>query len=137
MFDHVYACRIDLFRIFPVIDVTTSHTLTCSHTLILNSVFGNGTYFPRDSFVHQREPLSKFFLKCVFWLPLSNEGSHRCSGVFVFEIIAFKFFNFLLQHLVTCGTIFSISRMLSIYLRDKAISNILICSTYMTFLKCF
>ena len=41
------------------------------------------------------EPLSKFFLKCVFWLPLSNEGSHRCSGVFVFEIIAFKVFNFL------------------------------------------
>ena len=40
------------------------------------------------------EPLSQFFWKCVFWLPLSNEGSHRCLRVFVFEIIAFKVFNF-------------------------------------------
>ena len=44
------------------------------------------------------EPLSKFFLKCVFWPPLSNEGSDRCSGVFVFEIFAFKVFEFIHEH---------------------------------------
>ena len=57
-------CRIDLFRKFPVIDdVTTSRTLTYSHTLILTSVSGNGTYFLRDSFVHQRGTPVKIFLK--------------------------------------------------------------------------
>ena len=40
------------------------------------------------------EPLSKFFLKCVFWLPLSNEGSDRCSGVFVFWDICIQSFWF-------------------------------------------
>ena len=41
------------------------------------------------------EPLSKFFLKCVFWLPLSNEGSRRCWEVFVSKIFAFKVFDFI------------------------------------------
>ena len=41
------------------------------------------------------EPLSKFFLKCVFWLPLSNEGSPRCWEVFVSKIFAFKVFDFI------------------------------------------
>ena len=40
------------------------------------------------------EPLSKFSLKCIFCPPLSNEGSDRCSGVFVFEIFGFKVFWF-------------------------------------------
>ena len=55
-------------------------------------------------------PCQNFSENAYFWLPLSNEGSHRCSGVFVFEIIAFKVFNFLLQDLVTCGTIFIVSQ---------------------------
>ena len=69
------------------------------------------------------EPLSKSFLKCVFWLPLSNEGSHRCSGVFVFEIIAFKVFNFIstLSHQSFVEPFFSISRMLSIYVIKQLI----------------
>ena len=48
-------CIIDLFRIFPVIDDVKSHILTYSHTLILTSVFGNGTSFLRDSFVTDRQ----------------------------------------------------------------------------------
>ena len=53
------------------------------------------------------EPLSKFFLKCVFWPPLSNEGSDRCSGVFVFEIFAFKVFGFIQEHFAIFSTFWS------------------------------
>ena len=53
------------------------------------------------------EPLSKFSLKCVFWPPLSNEGSDRCSGVFVFEIFAFKVFEFIHEHFAIFSTFWS------------------------------
>ena len=57
-----------------------------------------GLLFRMILLFNRGEPLSKFFLKCVFWPPLSNEGSDRCSGVFVFEIFAFKVFEFIQEH---------------------------------------
>ena len=69
--------------------------------------------------------------------------------VFGFGILTFgqnlrKIVNFS-THLTTVTTIinaidFRYNRITDknvVYLHDKAISNILICSTYMTFLKCF
>ena len=53
------------------------------------------------------EPLSKFSLKCVnlsnHWPPLSNQG----SGVFVFEIFAFKVFEFIHEHSAIFSTFWS------------------------------
>ena len=54
-----------------------------------------GLSFSNEYVLLQRGTPGQIFQKCVFWLPISNEGSRRCSEVFVFEIFAFKVFNFI------------------------------------------
>ena len=103
-----HMCWIHLFRInLGNDDVMTSHTLTYSHTWISTSVLEMGLIFRVILLLIRGEPLSKFSLKCVFWPPLSNEGSDRCSGVFVFEIFAFKVFKFIHEHFASFSTFWS------------------------------
>ena len=134
----VFICRVNLFKWF------SSHWWR--HTRVLYFLFspsdwipfGNGTSFPRDSFVQQRGTPVKIFLKMRILASSFQWGVSQVLRGLRFRdncVQSFQFFTSTLCHL--WNHFFSISRMLSIYLRDKAISNILICSTYMTFLKCF
>ena len=92
-------CHIDLFRIFQWLMTSRRDILLHTHTLwSWLQILEMGLIFCVILLFIRGEPLSKFSLKCVFWPPLSNEGSDRCSGVFVFEIFAFKVFEFIQEH---------------------------------------
>ena len=60
--------------------------------------YGRGPYggeLPLSMSLVQRGTPGQIFQKCVFWLPISNEGSHRCWEIFVSKIFAFKVFDFI------------------------------------------
>ena len=58
-----------------------------------------GLCFSNEFVLPQRGTPGQIFQNFVFWVPLSNERSHRCSEVFVSEIFAFKVFDFISEHL--------------------------------------
>ena len=93
-------CAESIFsEIFQWLMTSRRHVLLHTHTLWSWLQFLEmGLIFCVILLFIRGEPLSKFSLKCVFWPPLSNEGSDRCSGVFVFEIFAFKVFEFIHEH---------------------------------------
>ena len=76
-----------------------THSHTYSHTdviaIVIITIFAFqpsvdlGLCFSNEYVLPQRGTPGHIFQKCVFWLPQSNEGSRRCSEVFVFEIFAF------------------------------------------------
>ena len=75
-----------------------THTHTHTHTHFGGPHSGH-TCFSNEFVLPQRGTPGQIFQNFVFWLPLSNERSHRCSEVFVFEIFAFKVFDFISEHL--------------------------------------
>ena len=80
-----------------------SHTHTHSDVLdiVIITIFASqpsldlGLSFSNEYVLLQRGTPGQIFQKCVFWLPLSNEGSRRCWEVFVSKIFAFKVFDFI------------------------------------------
>ena len=84
-----------------------SHTHTHTHThsdvldIVIITIFASqpsvdlGLSFSNEYVLLQRGTPGQIFQKCVFWLPISNEGSRRCWEVFVSKIFAFKVFDFI------------------------------------------
>ena len=71
----------------------------CYHCFLFQRGLDLGLCFSNEFVLPQRGTPGQIFQNFVFWLPLSNERSHRCSEVFVFEIFAFKVFDFISEHL--------------------------------------
>ena len=72
---------------------THSHTHTHTHSdvldIVISTIFASqpsvdlGLSFSNEYVLLQRGTPGQIFQKCVFWLPISNEGSRRCWEVFV------------------------------------------------------